>query len=336
MGCQSTSTIGPDGVPRVDWKRAADGIGLCGFAVFLLLTTTGVLPWSFWIDAISLWPLLIMSAGIKIAFERTRVPWLVLLAPAITIAGLAWVATGARPGLPPGPWTSQGPLPRPEGIERVKLDAEVMASRLTVESREIAAGEIADARTLEQGDPARISVDRQDGTAQLRIDTGQHGGFVVVPGGRRLYDLGLPRELPLVLQLHGVMSRSRLDLARGRLETGTIDGAFLATEITLPALDAPVKLRQKGAFNVLRLNVPDGTPVNVHGVGFPFNILKRRVRGAPGRAGYEVTLEGAFSAVSIETRPALPREAPPAERLPAESPTPETVPLPPSPASKHG
>ena len=69
------------GPPKADWKRAADGIGMAGIAVFLLLNTTGVLPWSFWIDAIALWPLLIMSAGIKIAFEKTRAPWLVLLGP---------------------------------------------------------------------------------------------------------------------------------------------------------------------------------------------------------------------------------------------------------------
>ena len=30
--------------PRADWAKAAEGIQLAGFAVFLLLNTTGVLP----------------------------------------------------------------------------------------------------------------------------------------------------------------------------------------------------------------------------------------------------------------------------------------------------
>jgi len=81
MGCSRTTTV-PGAPPKVDWKRASDGIGLCVWAFFLLLTTTGVLPWAFWMDAISLWPLLILSAGIQITFEKTRAPWLVLLGPA--------------------------------------------------------------------------------------------------------------------------------------------------------------------------------------------------------------------------------------------------------------
>ncbi|HYN04549.1 MAG TPA: hypothetical protein VE359_19015, partial [Vicinamibacteria bacterium] len=64
----------PNEVERVgaNWPKAAEGIQLAGIALFLLLNTTGALPWSFWVDAIALWPLLIMSAGIKIAFEKSR------------------------------------------------------------------------------------------------------------------------------------------------------------------------------------------------------------------------------------------------------------------------
>jgi len=299
MGCRATSTTLPGQPPRVDWKRAADGIGLCIFASFLLLNTTGVLPWSFWFDAIALWPLLIMSAGITIAFEKTRAPWLVLFGPAIVFAGLAWVASGARPDVPLGPWKSEGPLLRPEGTERAKLDFELFGSRLTVEAREIEHGTLADARSIERWANTRLEVDRQGGTARLRL----------VASG-----------LPLSIELHGAMARSQFDLARGRIEGGTIDGAFLATELTLPAPAEQVRLVQKGAFNALRLIVPEGTPVNVHGAGFPFNLGKRRVAGAPGRAGYEIQLDGAFSAISIETRPEHPK--PEAEPAPSPSPSP--------------
>jgi hypothetical protein len=138
------------------------------------------------------------------------------------------------------------------------------------------------------------------------------------------------------------MNRSRLDFSDGRIEAGTIDGAFLSTELTLPAVTETVKLAQKGAFNELRLIVPEGTPVTVKGPGFPINIVKRSVAGAPGRAGYEVTLDGAFTAIAIETRrvkssPAAPAEAAPAAHPPAEAaPTPappKPVPPTPEPAS---
>src|SRR4029453_4042540 len=118
MGCARTTTV-PGAPPKVDWKRAADGIGLSVCAFFLLLTTTGVLPWAFWMDAISLGPLLILSAGIKITFEKTRAPWLVLLGPAVVLTGLTWVATGASPELAAGNWKCEGLLPRPEGAKHV-------------------------------------------------------------------------------------------------------------------------------------------------------------------------------------------------------------------------
>jgi hypothetical protein len=320
------SITSPTGEPlRADWRRAADGIGLAGMSVFLLLTTMGVLPWSFWIEAIQLWPLLIMSAGIKLAFERTRVPWLVLAGPAIVLAGLTWVATGARPDLPRGPWKSEGPLLLPEGTARTKLDFELFGARLSVEARQLEHGALADARSIERWSDTRLEVDRQEDTARLRLDTSRHGSVTILPGRKQLWDLGVPSELPLSLNIHGAMARSQLDLSRGRFEGGRIDGAFLATQLALPAVAEPVKLVQKGAFNVLRLSVPEGTPVNVRGAGFPLNMVRRRVPGAPGRAGYEVVLDGAFSVVEIDSRrPTLPAEAPPSP-VPPEAPSP-TVP----------
>ena len=80
--------------PTADWARAAEGIQLAGIAVFLLMNTMGVLPWSFWLDAIALWPVLIMSAGVRIAFEKTRAPWLLLIGPVLVLGSLAWVASG--------------------------------------------------------------------------------------------------------------------------------------------------------------------------------------------------------------------------------------------------
>src|SRR5512142_276410 len=91
--------------PPIDWPRAAEGLQMAGIAVFLLLNTTGRLPWSFWIDAIALWPVLIMSAGLRIAFEKTRAPWILLLGPALVLGSLTWLATGnAWASAARGPW----------------------------------------------------------------------------------------------------------------------------------------------------------------------------------------------------------------------------------------
>jgi hypothetical protein len=145
----------------------------------------------------------------------------------------------------------------------------------------------------------------------------------------------VPTELPLSYVLEGAMVRSRFDLSHSRFEGGQTKGAFLATQLTLPAPAASVKLRLNGVFNALRVSVPDGTPVRVHGTGFPFNAVKRRVVGTEGRPGYEIDVDGIFNAIDIDTRPAAADEAPvappPAEApLPAEAP-PTTPPPPPAP-----
>lgn len=339
MMCASHASTPPGAPLKADWNRAADGIGLAGFAVFLLLCTTGVLPWSFWLEAIPLWPLLIMSAGVKIAFEKTRMPWLVLLGPAIVLGGLAWVATSARTEMNLGPWTSEGPLPRPEGAARVKLDLKLVASRLLVASRELEAGALADARSIERGGKAILEVKREDDAAHIRLDTGGSGGVVMLPGRRQRWELGVPTDLPLDFSLEGAMARSRFDFAEARrFEGGRLNGAFLVTQLSLPAVSEPVTLKVNGAFSVLRLSVPPGTPVRVHGTGFPFNLIKRRVVGDPGRPGYEVQLDGVFSVVAVDAR-RPPHDKGPAGKPPAEAPpasSPEAAPKPeaePSPAT---
>ena len=123
---EATATPGAERT-GVDWPRAAEGIQMAGFAVFLLLNTMGYLPWSFWLDAIALWPLLVMSAGIRIAFDRSRARWLVLAGPALILGGLAWLASGARPERPAGPLHAETVV-RPEGVERVDLEAKLVGA----------------------------------------------------------------------------------------------------------------------------------------------------------------------------------------------------------------
>jgi len=349
MTCTS-SIVTPTGQPtKADWNRAADGIGLAGFAVFFLLNTTGVVPWSMWLDAISLWPLLIVSAGVKMTFEKTRLPWMVLLGPAIVLGGLAWVASGARFDATTGNWKAEGPLPQPEGAQHLKLDLDLVASRLHVEGRAVEGGALADARSIERLADTKLAVSRDGDAATLRLDSGTKGGVAWLPGRRQRWQLGVPTDVPVGFDLHGLMVRSRFDLAQSKVESGAVHGVFLATTVALPPVEAPVKLKLNGVFNILRVSVPKGTPVRVSGTGFPFNLLKRRVVGDPDKPGYEIELEGIFSAIAIDIRPtpkpaddtpgeAKPAEAPPAEATPAgATPRPEADPTPlPSPTPISG
>ena len=57
---------------------------LIGFGVFLMLTTLGVLPWSFWLDVARLWPVLLIGMGLRLIFERSAMRW---AGPSSSLAG---------------------------------------------------------------------------------------------------------------------------------------------------------------------------------------------------------------------------------------------------------
>jgi hypothetical protein len=339
MSCSATEVDGSGRPLKADWNKASDGIFLSGLAVFFLLNTTGVVPWSFWLDAIPLWPLLIVSAGVKMTFEKTRMPWMVLLGPGIVLGGLAWVANGATFEVTSGNWTSEGPLPRPEGAKHVMLDLDLIGSRLNVEGREIEEGAIADARSMERLANTKLAVNRDGDTATLRLDSRKNGGVAFLPGRRQRWQLGVPTDIPVSFDLRGLMVRGRFDLAKSQVEGGKVHGVFLATRLALPPTDEPVKLRLEGVFNILRISVPQGTPVRVKGTGFPFNFLKRRIVGDPDKPGYEIQVDGIFNGIALDVRKppkpeeAKPGETPPVEASPAEAPPAEAPPASPAPTA---
>jgi hypothetical protein len=320
-----------------DWARAAEGIQMAGFAVFLLLNTMGYLPWSFWLDAIALWPLLVMSAGVRIAFERTRARWLVLLGPAIILGGLAWLASGARPeAAPTGPWHPEG-ADRPAGVERVELDAKLVGARLRVTSAtDLPPGRLVDGGSIAGHDTTRLDADADGTVARVHLNAGGRHGLVFLPRAKERWDLRLPAELPLSLRIRGAGVSGTLDLTAGGIEGVQTDGVFIRVEARLPAPRQPTEIRMNGVFNSLSLVVPEGIPVRVHGAGLPVNAVDRGVRGTEGRAGYDVRVQGLFSAVDLRTDSSISPEPPPAvaspqpaapsSRPPAEAPGPPSPP----------
>ncbi len=306
---------------------------MAGIAVFLLLNTTGRLPWSFWLDAIALWPVLVMSAGLRIAFEKTRAPWLLLLGPALVVGSLSWLASG-KPWATPaaGPWVHLT-KPLPPGTAAVMLRTQLAGAQFSATSASLETGTLVDARMVDRSVGARLESRQEGNRAQVRLEGGPRQGLALaMPGRRQDWELKLPATLPLRLELRGAAVRACLDLTRGRVEDGRVEGVLLVTRLELPATDRPVTLHLAGVFNALHLTVPEGTPVSVHGAGLPFNAVDRGVSGEAGRAGYEVKVDGIFTAVAVDTRPARPpAEAPPKAN---ETSQPEAAPQRPKPEAE--
>jgi len=111
------------------------------------------------------------------------------------------------------------------------------------------------------------------------------------------------------------------------------EGVFIGVAARLPAPREETEIRMNGVFNSLTLTVPEGTPVRVHGPGLPFNAVDRGVRGAEGRPGYDVSVQGVFSAVDVISDRTISPEPPAAPAVPSVSPVPPVPPLSSAPAS---
>jgi hypothetical protein len=317
--------------PRADWSRAAEGIQLAGIGFFLFLNTSGILPWSFWLDAAALWPVLLIVAGLRMTVDRSRVPWLVLLGPVTVLGTLAFVAFGSRPDVPPSSWIPQT-AQRAEGVSRWTLRTDLVGSRLDLAARPLDPGLLAQGRSASRDDRARIEVEGGADTATVRLGLRPHvrWGFLT----RDRWDLAVTNALPLALDVRGAMIRGRVDLAPSAVSSAGVDGAFIALDLRLPRPVEPVRVRLAGAFNAVHVAVPPGTPVSVR-ADPPINVVHRATTLPLARAdvpGYDVKVEGAFNNVTVEEsesasgRPDQPR--PPAE-APASARPGHEPPLPP-------
>ena len=84
------------------WVRLSRGFYLLGIGTFLLLTTQSLLPAMFWADAAAYWPVLLVAIGIRLVFERSPFPWLVLLGPVVLLSLYSFNLRTNIPGTPTG------------------------------------------------------------------------------------------------------------------------------------------------------------------------------------------------------------------------------------------
>jgi hypothetical protein len=289
----------------VDWGRVADGIGLAGFGVFFLLAASRGLPDGFWLDALSFWPVLLVSAGIRVIFERSPLPWGVVLGPVVVLGTLSWLAWGHPPeAAPPGEWREVSAA-RPEGVREVRLGVEGAGARVQLEARALAPATLATGRVASRGDRARLTETTDDHTLGLRLQ-GQAGGVVFLPGRKAAWELAVADDVPLDVHVDAIMSRSELDLRRAEVTSVRADEPFQVVVLRLPPPRKRVSVTLASPFCSFHLLVPDGTPVHL-GDHFPISLVSRGpARDAPiadDEPGYDVTFGGPFGSLTIEEEP---------------------------------
>ena len=267
--------------------------------VFLLLCTLGRLSWSIWAEALVYWPILLVGLGIRLVFQNSRMPWAMLLSPLLILGTLTYVANEGSLR-EPTEWVSLE-AERPAGAEQWVFDGEMALGRFDLETAELPANLLMKGKATPRYD-SRVRMRGRSRRARVSMQQGRRTlSFMAIPRRDQRWDLTLARGLPLDLDLELAFTRGEADLSEAPVSRIDMEGAFNRLVFYLGEPESDVRLDFEGAFNQIDLVVPSTVPVRVSTDGFLNRVNGRRGAGRLKGPGYRLTLEGAFSGITIRS-----------------------------------
>jgi hypothetical protein len=282
------------------WRRVSRGVIWITFGTFLLLTTLDLLPWSYWGTLLPYWPVLLVMLGVRLIFERSAAPALILLSPVLLAGTMSFVAIYEPLRAPGEAFAVEAE--RPPEAARWRLEGELAMVGLDLRARPLAAGLLLDGEAIGNRGGPRVDVRGSGAEPRVRLRTLRARRLLPFQGpwwGELRADLAA--DLPVIVDLEGAATDGRIDLAAVPVERLQVEGAFHDLTILLgqPAEDTPVRVR--GAFNRVRLLVPAETPVHSSRDG-PVNVVdgRRRASHLQGPA-YRLDVDGAFNWVEVSS-----------------------------------
>ncbi len=261
--------------PTIAWSRVASGLNLTGIGFFLLLTTRGNLAWSFWAEAITFWPVLLIAGGLRVLFERTRYPWAVLFSPIVVLGTLSFLAWRG-PDVMPLSWGELS-AERPAEMERWTLSGQLAFAELEVEGRDTDEAQLAAGR-MSPAEGGRLRVSERDGRAIVRARRerpGRGNVILLLPRDQQRWELGVSQKFPMRIDMDLAAVEGSVRVAETPVERVEIEGAFNRLRLELGAPAENVRLDLGGAFNDFELVVPRDTGVRVTTDG-PLNVVDGR------------------------------------------------------------
>ena len=283
----------------VSWGGVSRGLYLVGFGTFLFLNTQDILPWAFWREALVYWPVGLVALGIRLVFERTRMPWLILAGPLLVLGTLTYVSVRRAPSWDHA-WSSIVAV-RPENTRRWTLEGRMAMLSLDLKARDLPEGHLVSGRGSPDG-RSGTRITHSGDRARVRVGGSSRGWSVIgFPRPPRRLELALARDLPVAVDLDIAFAEGTIDLAAAPVSRFDIDGAFNDLELTLGAPASDVRLSLDGAFSRLTLRVPPETPVSTYSDGFLNFVDGRPGAGDLRGPGYRLYVDGAFNSLTIRS-----------------------------------
>jgi len=276
MAIEAGAIADPHRARRRTYKGISFGTTLICIGVVLLLNTTGQLAWGVWFDLARLWPLLLISLGLRLIFVNTFAHLLCLAGPAMVVAATVWVTTSYDASAV-GPSHDMSaaatidincPRAAKDGTQRFDLNfaaGELVLVTQPAPAAEPSAGAMAPAPGLNgtlryTGREPRHDC---DGSGGLRLTQRQFvsGFYFVTPFSdrNRRWEARLSAAAPIVFDADLAAVWADIDLRALLISGATLDAAASKITMHLGAPAGRVSVRVHGAAANLDLLVPEGT-----------------------------------------------------------------------------
>ena len=324
----------------MDIRRVFSGLNMIAVGLILLANTLGYLPWSVWWNILSLWPLLLVAAGLDILGKAFEHQWMRAVSGGVVLAGLVFGAlvmpAGSATNIP-GVWTigAVDGVPYEQTVPRQGTVREGTL-KLSEGASDVAIGPAGDGilvsmkgRASQPVPVLSVATNRLSATANISRPT--TAGPVL--GGSTM-EVGLSREIAWRgITLESGASNLRADLSDIWVSALTVQAGASSVTATLGALtDSAVDI-SAGASSVT-LYVPSEAKVTVvsdsalvgsdlpgfertSGTGFGHTAWVHEPSGGAPRA--RITVELSMGAGSLNVR-IYPGTAKPARSAPGSYP----------------
>jgi hypothetical protein len=309
----------------MDLKRSAEGLTVIAIGAVLLANTLGYLPWSIWWNVLSLWPLLIVAAGIDIIGRGTDNTWLRVFSSLLVVGGLLY---GAFVMTPSGRWfpfvtfnSSQGTTAFDESYDH---DASVKTGVAEI-SGGVGEFTLAEGKDLVSAkgetpfDEPVLDVSTSGSKADVVVSLGE--GMQAWPSGTRAkLDVLLDRSVVWDLTLKAGVSSTDADLSELKFSALRVDAGVSDTSVKLGTISSvvgvhAVPVEVDAGVSSLKLRIPEGAQVRLRIKGGLSAVsvdsgLKRLSGGDDkryetsgfdeGDAYYEITVNAGVGSIGIE------------------------------------
>ncbi len=250
------------------WRYVSRGLLLILIGGIFLLLNMGLLPATFWWNALSWWPLVLIIPGIALLFGR-RIPFsltvAVLLAAALALSltgrGFALGAFWATPG-PERTFTNHtGPA---AGATSAEVHVQTGGVRLSLEGADV---DMLDATLGYRNQEPEVRSSLVGSQYQVSIrQPDQH--LAIWPGMRSsswapAWNLQVTDRIPVDLRAEAGAVSGVLDLSRLKLHSLTLKAGAGDLRVNFGKVATPVPVSIDVAASHLVLAVPEGVPVRV-------------------------------------------------------------------------